>query len=180
MNTNEKITFSKNLQQLLKEKKKTQKELADFLNISPASVNKYIKGITYPRFDKINQIATFFEVNEADLIGVAELTEKVSTNYLIHLLSDDFKNDISNLLEEYNTSIWDAILDEKNPENLAIYRMFHYMDIEDKKKVVKTIVDLFSEYDGLDDNDLENIKKVNSWLSKKSKKSKTNPNQDNQ
>ena len=56
MNNNIEETFRTNLKRYLKEKKKTQKELAEYLNVSPTIVSYYIKGINTPRMDKIDKI----------------------------------------------------------------------------------------------------------------------------
>ena len=62
-------TFRKNLKLLLEKKKATQKDLADYLEIHPASVNIWIKGRGLPEMSKIDKICAFFGVNESDLLG---------------------------------------------------------------------------------------------------------------
>lgn len=62
-------TFRINLKKYLKEKKKTQKELADYLEVTPAIVSYYIKGIYSPRMDKIDKITKFLGIERSDLIG---------------------------------------------------------------------------------------------------------------
>lgn len=69
MNNNIEETFRTNLKRYLKEKKKTQKELAEYLNVSPTIVSYYIKGINTPRMDKIDKITKFLGIERSDLIG---------------------------------------------------------------------------------------------------------------
>lgn len=69
MNNNIEETFRTNLKKYLKEKKKTQKDLAEYLEVSPAIVSYYIKGINTPRMDKIDKISEFFGIERSDLIG---------------------------------------------------------------------------------------------------------------
>lgn len=54
--------FSKNLRGLLEEKDKTQKELAEYVGVSAASVNFWFSGKNIPKIDKIEKIASFFHV----------------------------------------------------------------------------------------------------------------------
>ena len=62
-------TFKTNLKLLLEKKSATQKDLADYLGIHPASVNVWIRGRGLPEMSKIDKICTFFGVNEAELLG---------------------------------------------------------------------------------------------------------------
>lgn len=62
-------TFRINLKKYLKEQRKTQKDLAEYLEVSPAIVSYYIKGINTPRMDKIDKISEFFGIERSDLIG---------------------------------------------------------------------------------------------------------------
>ena len=60
--------FQKNLVKYLKKYNKTQRELADYLNVSPAIINYYVKGINIPRMDKVDLICEFFGINRSDLL----------------------------------------------------------------------------------------------------------------
>lgn len=154
--------FSSNLQHYLKEKNKTQKELADFLGVAPASVNKYIKGITFPRFEKIKQISIFLEISQNELLGTKDT---LNSRHLQSLISED----IEHALTDYSQNLKESFFGKEKNINIALFEMFPYLDIEDKKEIIKLIVELFKEYDGLDDNDKENIKNVSNWISKKQK-----------
>lgn len=61
--------FRTNLKKYLKEQKKSQKELAEYLEVTPAIVTYYIKGVNTPRMDKIDKISKFFGIERSDLIG---------------------------------------------------------------------------------------------------------------
>lgn len=60
--------FAKNLSYYLERSGKTQKEIAEMLGVSPASFNNWIKGVKYPRIDKIEQLANYFHILKSDLI----------------------------------------------------------------------------------------------------------------
>lgn len=59
--------FAHNLQKLLSERKIDQSELAKYLGISNASVSYWLSGEKYPRIDKIQKIADFFNVPKSQL-----------------------------------------------------------------------------------------------------------------
>lgn len=60
--------FSENLRELLRKKDKTQTALAEYMNVSTASVSKWYMGNAMPRMDKIEKIARFLNVSTADLL----------------------------------------------------------------------------------------------------------------
>ena len=92
-------TFRINLKKYLKEKKKTQKELAEYLDVTPAIVSYYIKGIYSPRMDKIDKISKFLGIERSDLIGHnSDLIEEKSTkteNQDISTMVDDLMNNLN-------------------------------------------------------------------------------------
>lgn len=59
--------FAENLQKLLNERKVDQSELARYLGISNASVSYWLSGEKYPRIDKIQKIADFFNIPKSQL-----------------------------------------------------------------------------------------------------------------
>lgn len=61
--------FAKNLRRLLIEKDKTQKELADFMNVSTAATNFWSTGVSTPKIDKIKKIASFFHIDVSELLS---------------------------------------------------------------------------------------------------------------
>ena len=63
-----KHVFAKNLSYYVERSGKTQKEIAEILNVSPASFNNWIKGVKYPRIDKIEMLSNYFGILKSDLI----------------------------------------------------------------------------------------------------------------
>ena len=62
--------FRKNLNGLLAESGHTQKELADYVGVTPASVSEWLKGRKQPRMNKIDMICNFFGVDRTALLGI--------------------------------------------------------------------------------------------------------------
>ena len=100
MNNNIEETFRTNLKKYLKEKKKTQKDLAEYLEVSPAIVSYYIQGINTPRMDKIDKISEFFGIERSDLIGHnLDLNKTDNQNENI-----DISNMVNDLMENLNST----------------------------------------------------------------------------
>lgn len=93
-------TFRNNLKKYLKEQRKTQKDLAEYLEVSPAIVSYYIKGINTPRMDKIDKISEFFGIERSDLIGHnLDLNKTDNQNENI-----DISNMVNDLMENLNST----------------------------------------------------------------------------
>lgn len=88
-------TFRINLKKYLKEQRKTQKDLAEYLEVSPAIVSYYIKGINTPRMDKIDKISEFFGIERSDLIG-----HNLYLNNLNNTNNQNENIDISNMVND--------------------------------------------------------------------------------
>lgn len=64
----QKKIFSKNLNSLLAQRNKTQKEVADAISVSPQTFNTWCQGIALPRMGKVQRLADYFKVEKSDLI----------------------------------------------------------------------------------------------------------------
>lgn len=64
---NSKEILASNIRRLLKERNKTQNELADYVGVSKTSVSEWISAKKYPRIEKIQAISDFFDVYRTDI-----------------------------------------------------------------------------------------------------------------
>lgn len=48
---------------------RTQLELAEYMNVSQATVSNWCKGVKMPRMSKIDMICKFFDINRSDLMN---------------------------------------------------------------------------------------------------------------
>ena len=71
-------TFRRQLSKLLEENKVTQSELASRLDVTNSAVNNWLLGNNMPRMDKIDKIASIFNVPRSILIGDSEKTDTYS------------------------------------------------------------------------------------------------------
>lgn len=66
------LIIANNLVRLLKEKNRTQLELAEYLGVTQASISNWCNGIKIPRMDKIDMICDFFGIRRSQLMGLDE------------------------------------------------------------------------------------------------------------
>lgn len=60
--------FARNLVTNIQRNKKTQLDIAQYLQVSPAAVSAWCKGQKMPRMDKIERLANYFCIQKSDLI----------------------------------------------------------------------------------------------------------------
>lgn len=71
--------FKDILQNLRKDRRMTQDELADALHITKQALSHYERGTRYPRRDTLDAIADFFNVDLNFLTGYSTITTQVLT-----------------------------------------------------------------------------------------------------
>ncbi|WP_323710561.1 helix-turn-helix domain-containing protein [Mammaliicoccus lentus] len=59
--------LSENLQKLMKNNNVTQKELSEELGVSQSTISNWIKEVKYPRIDKVEMLAKYFNVPKSDI-----------------------------------------------------------------------------------------------------------------
>ncbi len=72
----QKQLFAKNLNNQLLINNKTQKEVADAINISPQTFNTWCQGIAMPRMGKIQLLADYFRIKKSDLLEIKKPNEQ--------------------------------------------------------------------------------------------------------
>lgn len=60
--------FARNLTYYIERSGKSQKELADMLDVATSTFNNWVKANKYPRIDKIEMLANYFGIQKSDLI----------------------------------------------------------------------------------------------------------------
>jgi len=64
----QRIIFSNNLKKYVSQSGKSQKDIADDINVSPQTFNTWMKGIAIPRMGKIQKLADYFHINKSQLM----------------------------------------------------------------------------------------------------------------
>ena len=79
------MNFNQKIKDLRKEKKVTQKEIAEILGISPTCYAGYEQGYREPDFKILKKICIYFDVSSDFLLGLEDETgSKTYNNYGIH------------------------------------------------------------------------------------------------
>lgn len=106
-----------NLKRYLNRKGKTQTDLAKDLNIPEMTVSNWMKAKTYPRIDKVQMMADYFNITRAELTEETnEFTEGGSHHNpeSIHFLSHHWSED------PLPPCVWNTRIED--PENYFIFK----------------------------------------------------------
>ena len=61
--------IAENITRQMELNNRTQLELAEYMNVSQATVSNWCKGVKMPRMSKIDMICKFFDINRSDLMN---------------------------------------------------------------------------------------------------------------
>ena len=101
MNTKE--TFSKNLRKYVERSGRTQTEIAESIGVSKATFNRYMRGIDYPRMDKVQKLADYFGILKSDLIEDGAEKEKENRVISDAVVKMNTNEDFYAIVEMLNT-----------------------------------------------------------------------------
>jgi transcriptional regulator with XRE-family HTH domain len=93
-----KEVMAKNIQYYLDKIGKTRQQMADELKIPYTTVANWLQANTYPRIDKIELMADFFNVTKADL--VEKRTESGNLYEKLMSLSDEKRAFVEALIDQ--------------------------------------------------------------------------------
>ena len=114
----QKAIFSKNLNKYLSLNNKTQKEVADAINVSPQTFNTWCQGIALPRMGKVQRLADYFNINKSDLIDDKHSLQENKSYHSDFILSSIEKSIITEYRksDDYTKELVHRVLkiDEKN------------------------------------------------------------------
>ena len=67
-NIGNKEVFAKNLRYFIERSGRTQKEVCEIVGVSTSTFNDWVRAKKYPRIDKIEALANYFNILKSDLI----------------------------------------------------------------------------------------------------------------
>ena len=104
------MEFGKLLAKLRKEKGVLQKEVANYLNVTVATISNYEKGVHLPDLNTLIMLADFFDVSTDYLLQRTDY--RSSIDMLNHRLSADYTvSDLLNTVMELDARSMQALLD---------------------------------------------------------------------
>lgn len=98
--------LAQNLKTLLDRKGKTQTEMAKDLNLRESTVSSWVNAIKYPRRDKIEMLADYFNVNPSDITedkSISNKSNNVSEVIAAHIDDDATEEEIEEILAYIET-----------------------------------------------------------------------------
>lgn len=98
----QKAIFSKNLNRYLSLNNKTQKEVAEAINVSPQTFNTWCQGIALPRMGKVQRLADYFGIGKSDLID--DKTSFEGSSILNEKDNKDIARDLDTILEKLSNN----------------------------------------------------------------------------
>lgn len=106
-------TIAENLCYLLEKTGKTQAQLADYMDLSQATISNWCNGIKMPRMDKIDKICTFLNASRNDLM----LDREVNKEYYERKETNEIAEAIFNSKE---LRLLFSVGKDSTPENLIV------------------------------------------------------------
>ncbi|CEN87322.1 putative transcriptional regulator [[Clostridium] sordellii] len=97
--------IGKRIKELRAQKDVTQKELADFIGLTPKMISFYEKEERFPPHDIILKLSDFFDVSTDYLLGKSNVRDIKSNDNLIVIKENE--KDVEELLEETMSQILD-------------------------------------------------------------------------
>lgn len=109
------MRFNEKLQYLRKEKKLSQEQLADMLDVTRQSVSKWESGTTYPEMDKLIMLCKIFKCSLDDLtndeISEVEVEKRGSNNtFTLNNILDSFFGFIGKTVKMFQTMSFGQIV----------------------------------------------------------------------
>lgn len=75
--------IANNLNKFMRQNNVTQLDLAEYMEVSQATISNWCKGIKMPRMDKIDKICNYFNIKRSDLMENKSDQSKSQTSFLL-------------------------------------------------------------------------------------------------
>ena len=98
------MEIGKNLKKYRENSQMTQKEIAEILNVEPATISKYESGILEPKIESLKKLAKVYEITIDELVKDEEDNVDISNVDVLKILKEQKDMKIKNNLY-YNTQI---------------------------------------------------------------------------
>ncbi|MEB7998876.1 helix-turn-helix domain-containing protein [Staphylococcus saprophyticus] len=90
--------LSKNIKKLLERKGKTQTDMAKELNLKESTVSSWLNAAKYPRRDKIELMADYFNVLPSDITDEKPEQDTIAAHFDKDGLTEDEKQEVEDFI----------------------------------------------------------------------------------
>lgn len=140
------------IKELRKEKKLTQEELAEKINVTKLTISRWERGERVPKSDKAQQLADFLGVSVAYMLGYTENSTIYDDERIFEIdgnilttsekrFEEKYKND---LLKDFSRFLLDKNLFLSNDEIIDMIKLLFSLSVNHGKKIKsKTFQEIF-------------------------------------
>ena len=91
--------LSKNIKKLLERKGKTQTDMAKELNLKESTVSSWVNAAKYPRRDKIELMADYFNVSPSDITDEKSKQDTIAAHFDKENLTEEEMEEVRQFIE---------------------------------------------------------------------------------
>lgn len=91
--------LSKNIKKLLERKGKTQTDMAKELNLKESTVSSWVNAAKYPRRDKIELMADYFNVSPSDITDEKSNQDTIAAHFDKENLTEEEMEEVRQFIE---------------------------------------------------------------------------------
>lgn len=91
--------LSKNIKKLLERKGKTQTDMAKELNLKESTVSSWLNAVKYPRRDKIELMADYFNVLPSDITDEKPQQDTIAAHFNKDDLTEEEMKEVQEFIE---------------------------------------------------------------------------------
>lgn len=164
---NNKEIFAQNLNYYMNEKKKSRKEVANSIGVSYFTFTDWVKGKTYPRMDKVEKLAKYFDIKISDLVEKKSTKEETMTiGNLFEYMRKQRKLSVSEFSAEIGISEKDIRSYESSKDGIpfeVVKTLANYFDIPLESLTTKQVKtnDIFAAFASTND---AYVKQMSRWV----------------
>lgn len=104
-NLGNKETMAKNIKKYMEKRGITAARLAADIDVPPTTISNWMRGVTYPRIDKIEMMANYFGISKAELvedfddIDTTSIASAVARQKKIEMLNTEMIIELDNFID---------------------------------------------------------------------------------
>ena len=132
--------MSENILRFMKRKRVSRKDVCDAIGVKYTTFCDWINAKTYPRIDRIEQMANYFDVTKADLVEDVHDRRRVYNNILNQANRADMP-EVRKLTSSIYSVLYDLPLEDIRLA-CSIIECFRWLSADGRKEAMKRVQEL--------------------------------------